>query len=226
MPPQSARLRPKPITGSGMLPADDEAVLQRPAHLQVAAAAAAESRLTEPSPGHLAAAPADLRGTSIADAGHQDAEPAPAGVLADKTRQLTVLIEFGVRDRFDEYLAGLRPRPTNTVLVNAALQAAVGRFGELIQARKPPAQPGVLFGGPAGGRRRTTTEARRTVQLAFYPTYGEADLLKRIAEENDTSMAAVVEAALDEYLPSAEELAARRQGSGGKERRGQRDLTR
>lgn len=211
------RLTRKPITGSGMLPVadtDTDTGLpdRRPTHLQVAGPAAV-ARAGDDDPADTGPVPAG----SLPGPGETGpVEQLVVDPAADKTRQATVSIAIEVRDRFDNYLDAVRPRLTNTALVNAALQAAVGRFDALIQARKPQQQPGVLFGGPAGGRRRSTTEARRTLQLAFYPTYGEAELLRRIAEENDTSMSGVVEAALDDYLPSAEEIAAMRRGSGAR----------
>jgi hypothetical protein len=134
------------------------------------------------------------------------AEPVPAAGDS-RRRQVTVLVGVDVRDRFDAYRHQHRLR--NTAVIIDALNAARGRYRELVQARQPQQDPDALFGDAVPGR-RLSTETRKTTQLAFYFTYREFGNLQMVADQAGTNYSALLDAVLDDFLPP---LPARR-GSG------------
>ena len=188
----SDRLKPKRIIGSGMLadqhadaggdPAETD---QPPAgHLQVAPALPA---VPEPAPGPPAPAAAQPPA----------AEPLPAAGDS-RRRQVTVLVGVDVRDRFDAFRHQHKLR--NTAVIIDALNAARGRYQELVQARQPQQDPEALFGDAVPGR-RLSTEIRKTTQLAFYFTYREFGNLQMVASQAGTNYSALLDAVLDDFLP-------------------------
>ena len=210
------RLKPKSITGSGMLPvnqADDPAAQpdgtlpgsSRTNHLQVApdapeAALAAQDPGEAPAPESQAPGLPAVRGTEFPDL-PEDSDQAAVTVpqAADARRYpVTVMVSVGVRDRFDEYRDA--HKLSNTAVVVEALNAGYGRYSELVEARRPQAEPGALFGDAVPGR-RLTTESKRSVQLSIYLTLREINLLKKIVAEAGTNQSELVHAVLDEFLP-------------------------
>jgi hypothetical protein len=195
----SDRLKPKRIVGSGMLGADPQAdtggdaeTAQAPAgRLQAAPALAA---LSEPAPGlpAPAAEPEDVQQPAA-----PAAEPLPAAGDS-RRRQVTVLVGVDVRDRFDAFRHQHKLR--NTAVIIDALNAARGRYRELVQARQPRQDPEALFGDAVPGR-RLSTEIRKTTQLAFYFTYREFGNLQMVASQADTNYSALLDAVLDDFLP-------------------------
>ena len=195
----NSRLKPKPIVGSGMLPEDQAdagedaagTAQDQAGRLQVAPVQAA---LPEPAPG-LPAPAAEPAAAQLSAA--LAAEPVPAAGDS-RRRQVTVLVGVDVRDRFDAFRHQHKLR--NTAVIIDALNAARGRYRELVQARQPQQDPEALFGDAVPGR-RLSTEIRKTTQLAFYFTYREFGNLQMVASQADTNYSALLDAVLDDYLP-------------------------
>ena len=200
--PGSSRLRPKPIVGSGMLGADPGADVREDdagtAQAQAGRLQVASAPQAAPEPAPAPPAPAATEPPA--------AEPVPAAGDS-RRRQVTVLVGVDVRDRFDAYRHQHRLR--NTAVIIDALNAARGRYRELVQARQPQQDPDALFGDAVPGR-RLSTETRKTTQLAFYFTYREFGNLQMVASQAGTNYSALLDAVLDDFLPP---LPARR-GSG------------
>ena len=141
--------------------------------------------------------------------------PDPA---ADIVRQSTVLVSFGVAQRFDLYRrqrAALEPRPTNTEVIFRALNSAHGKYADLVTASQPQAEPGQLFGAHVRGRRQTV-EARRTTQLSFRPTFGESEMIQQLAQDaGASSMSAFLDVVLDAFLPPLKDRGPARRGPAG-----------
>jgi hypothetical protein len=117
-----------------------------------------------------------------------------------------VQISDDVAQRFRRYqrqLAGRGPRPSNGLIVFEALNAAQGRYREVVDARRPKPDPAKPFGSHVPGRRRSL-EARPTLQLSFRPSRTEMAAIQRLADETDAgSVVAFIEAVLDAFLPPA-----------------------
>lgn len=123
------------------------------------------------------------------------------------------MVTADVRDRFDEW-RDLR-KLSNTAVAAMALNEADGRYADLVLARRPQAQPGARFGVPVPGR-RMSTQRTRSVQLSLYLLPDELDDIDSIvAGVLDANRSELLDAVLDEFLPSMADIkrSARRTGS-------------
>jgi len=120
-----------------------------------------------------------------------------------RTGQATVSVSVDVAQRFRRHqnqLATKGSRPSNGAIVFAALNEGQGRFAEIVADRQPRPEPGQLFGAPVPGRRQTP-EARPSQPLSFRPTPQEKALIAELARQaGAASMAAFLDAVLDDYL--------------------------
>jgi hypothetical protein len=136
---------------------------------------------------------------SSAQASLPELDPLVAG---PGTQQATVAVSPDVARRFRRYqdqLATKGERPTNGAIVFAALNASQARFAEIVAERQPQPQEGQLFGAPVPGR-RATTEAKLSRNLTYRPTPREKALIAELAKQSGASMAAFIDAVLDDYL--------------------------
>jgi hypothetical protein len=134
---------------------------------------------------------------AVPAAAHPVSEPGPS------TGQATVAVSVDVAQRFrrhQNHLATKGGRPSNGAIVFAALNEGQGRFSEIVAARQPRPEPGQLFGAPVPAR-RLTSEAKPSQPLSFRPTPQEKALIAELAKQSGAaSMAAFLDAVLDDYL--------------------------
>jgi hypothetical protein len=210
----------------GGLPDDDDDLS---AFAAKAAEAFGKPGVTEPRPA-LAAVPATVPAAPPPQAAPQVAEPAlapqpssaaPAAYRppvtdepdddeatavshGDLIRQATISVDANVAERFRRYQkreARNGPAPSNAEVVFRALDAAAGRYAEVVASRMPQPAPGRHFGAPVPGR-RVSSEARLASQINYRPTYGEIAEIKRLQKQAGArSVSAFLDAALDAFLP-------------------------
>jgi hypothetical protein len=117
-----------------------------------------------------------------------------------RPRQMTLSVTADVRNRFDGYR--LKTGYSNTAIVFGALNERLGKYADLIAARKVALQPDELFGGDYVPGRRCAIESSHHVQLSFQPTDRERLLLQaHAAWAGADSVSELVDAVLDVWLP-------------------------
>lgn len=226
---RQGRLAPKAIAGTGMLDpgtsADTETeelprlqVAPSPAHAAGPPVSAAPAPAAPP-PAAPEAGQAEAPGLDAGEAPGSPAAPPESRTWAGRSesarQQVTVMVSADVRDRFDEWrdLNKLK----NTAVAARALNAAdaAGNYAALVMARRPQPEPGARFGAPVPGRRMTTVR-NRSVQLSLYLLPAELDDLDGIvASVPDANRSELLDAVLDEFLPSMADIrrSARRSAS-------------
>jgi hypothetical protein len=163
-----------------------------------------------PSPAQAAAAeqPRPVRSAPPVQDSDSDDEPAADGGTEDFIKQSTVQVDAQVVQRFRRYQDRERPKPSNAEVIFRALDAARGRYRDIIDARRPQLPEGRHFGRAVPGRR--PAGSRLATQINFRPTVGEeAEIKKLSAESGADSMSAFINAMLDEFLPGGGTRAAR-----------------
>ena len=109
-------------------------------------------------------------------------------------------LDLDVARRFRRYQERDKPKPSNAEVVFRAVDAAYGRYADIIDARRPKLPEGRRLGRAVPGRRPPGT--RLPTQINFRPTVREEAEIKRLATEAGAeSMSAFVNAMLDEFLP-------------------------
>lgn len=137
-----------------------------------------------------------------------DDEPAADGGTEDFIKQSTVQVDAQVVQRFRRYQDKERPKPSNAEVIFRALDAARGRYRDIIDARRPQLPEGRHFGRAVPGRR--PAGSRLATQINFRPTVGEEAEIKKLSTESGAdSMSAFINAVLDEFLPGGGTRAAR-----------------
>jgi len=133
--------------------------------------------------------------------GRDDPRDEPAGGgTANFIKQSTVQLDLDVARRFRKYQERDKPKPSNAEVVFRAVDAAYGRYADIIDARRPQLPEGRRLGRAVPGRRPPGT--RLPTQINFRPTVREEAEIKRLATEAGAeSMSAFVNAMLDEFLP-------------------------
>ena len=125
---------------------------------------------------------------------------AASGGTANFIKQSTVQLDLDVARRFRRYQERDKPKPSNAEVVFRAVDAAYGRYADIIDARRPKLPEGRRLGRAVPGRRPPGT--RLPTQINFRPTVREEAEIKRLATEAGAeSMSAFVNAMLDEFLP-------------------------
>ena len=125
-------------------------------------------------------------------------KPAPAAhpdaTVGGASQTIVVYLGLSVRERLR---SGAGDR-TFTEVVLAALDSSYGRLNERFSEPAPPA--GSMFAGRGRPRTRRNREAR--VQDTLRPLRDDIAVIDRlVAEVNAPSRSALIDAALDEYLP-------------------------
>jgi len=126
---------------------------------------------------------------------HKSATAADADASASGASQtIVVYLGLSVRERLR---SGAGDR-TFTEVVLTALDSSYGKLNERFSEPAPPA--GSMFAGRGRPRTRRNREAR--VQVSLRPLRDDIAVLDRlVAEVNAPSRSALIDAALDEYLP-------------------------
>jgi hypothetical protein len=123
---------------------------------------------------------------------------APAEALGGDRRVVVVYVRASLRGRL-RTAAAARPDVTHTDLVLAALDATHDQLGAQFQGTRTGA-PGSMFSGRQGRRRLRHEEPQ--VQLSIRPWADDLAIIDRLVEEAEApSRSALVDAALDSYLP-------------------------
>jgi len=117
-------------------------------------------------------------------------QPVTSATVSTHTIQASYGVRPDVWDRYDKLRKRLLyqgTKPFNGDIVYAALNAARGRYDEIVAARRPQPEPGQLFGAPAPGRRRSA-DAQHRYQITFRPTPREKEMIHRLKEENGSGL--------------------------------------
>jgi hypothetical protein len=168
-----------------------------------APAPAAAPALPTPPPGLPTAEATARRAVDAPRAadGDSDAEADDDGT-ANFIKQSTVQVDAQVAQRFRRYQDRDRPKPSNAEVIFRAIDAAQGRYRDIIDARRPQLPEGRRLGRAVPGRRPAGT--RLATQVNFRPTVGEEAEIKQLSRDSGAdSMSAFVNAVLDEFLPGA-----------------------
>ncbi len=118
----------------------------------------------------------------------------PGATIGGASQTIVVYLGLSVRERLR---SGAGDR-TFTEVVLAALDSSYGKLNERFSEPAPPA--GSMFAGRGRPRTRRNREAR--VQVSLRPLRDDIAVIDRlVAEVNAPSRSALIDAALDEYLP-------------------------
>lgn len=120
--------------------------------------------------------------------------PHPGATVSGALKTIVVYLGLSVRERLR---SGAGDR-TFTEVVLAALDSSYGKLNERFSEPAPPA--GSMFSGRGRPRTRRDREAR--VQVSLRPLREDIAVIDRlVAEVNAPSRSALIDVALDEYLP-------------------------
>lgn len=160
-----------------------------------------------PSPAPPPSAPTPIR----KPAPKPDRRPASAAKPPEKApdddggrKTAIVYVRWPIRDRLRAH-AGMHPELTHTDVVLQALDSTHDRLRELFESSAERVAPSGLFSGrPVRGRRRRQQEPQ--VQVSIRPWEEDLAVIDRLVDEvKAPNRSALVDAALDLYLPGAPE---------------------
>lgn len=118
----------------------------------------------------------------------------PEASAGGSSQTIVVYLSLSVRERLRSGAGDL----TFTEVVLAALDSSYGKLSERFSEPAPPT--GSMFAGRGRPRTRRNREAR--VQVSLRPLRDDIAVIDRlVAEVNAPSRSALIDAALDEYMP-------------------------
>lgn len=140
-------------------------------------------------------APAGPRAAeSVAKSSRKPASPAHPDSGGGTSQTIVVYLGLSVRERLRSGAGDL----TFTEVVLTALDSSYGKLSQRFSEPVPPT--GSMFAGRGRPRTRRNREAR--VQVSLRPLRDDIAVIDRlVAEVNAPSRSALIDAALDEYLP-------------------------